>query len=98
IPDTSGGISTSRMVKSKFGGPVEESAKETYCESSWVSVRLRCLSKKSFNAATEGGLRLAISSWMANRIGWFACDDQSARYPAALSAAITVKRLGLASS
>ena len=43
-------------------------------------------------------LRLASSVWMAARMGWLFGDDHSALYPAALMAAMTVNRPGLASS
>src|SRR5690349_13963745 len=98
MPETSGGISTSRMVNSKLGGPEQERAKEMYWPSSAESVRLRCLSKKSLMETSEGIWRLASSFWMASRRGWLAGEARSALYPTALMAAMTVKRLGLASS
>ena len=86
------------MANSNEGGPLQESANEMYWLSSCASVRLRWLSKNSFNGPSEGMFRFASSSCIAARIGWLFGDDHSALYPAALIAAITVNRLGLASS
>src|ERR1022692_2445193 len=92
----SGGISTSRMANSKPGGPVQERAKEMYWLSSSPSFFLRWLSKNSFSGPREGMSRLASSVCTAKRIGELFGDDQSALYPAALIAAMTVNKLGLA--
>src|SRR5262245_8519924 len=97
MPETSGGISISRCVNAKLGGPLQASANEMYWLNSWVSVRLRCLSKNSFKAGRDGISRLASSFWIASLRGWLFGEDRSALYPAALIAAMTVKRLGLAS-
>src|ERR1035438_1498852 len=86
------------MGNTKAGGPLQESAKEIYWLSSSRSFFLRWISKNSFSAGSEGMSRLANSSCTAKRIGWLFGDDHSARYPAALIAAITVNKLGLASS
>ena len=93
----SGGISTSRMFEFEVRADRCRKRKRNVLAQFLRIGAFAWLSKNSLMAASDGTLRLASSpDGEADRV--VVGGRQSASYPAALMAAITVKRLGLASS